>query len=377
MSSLGFRWSLGALVAVLSLAPAVHGQAAATARRVEARDTSFAATVRRLSEPGGFFDSDNLISNETSYLHVVNRLRDLGVSGGAYIGVGPDQNYSYIAAIRPTIAFMIDIRRDNALQHLKYKALFARSRNRMEFLCRLLGRPLPPDIDRWDRQPIGAILAWLDSARVDPAAAARERRETLALVESYGVPLDARDRETILRFHGEFMREGLELRFSSFRRSNSGMYPNLRTLITERDLAGEMSSYLATEEAWRFVHDLHARNRIIPVVGNLAGDHAFPALASELRARRLRVSALYTSNAEMYIWRDGLFPKFANTVATLPFDDRSVIIRSYFDRSGTRHPLAVSGHFSVQLLQRARDFVRRWRAGDIRTYWDVVSLDAR
>lgn len=377
MSSLGFRWSLGALVAVLSLAPAVHGQAAATARRVEARDTSFAATVRRLSEPGGFFDSDNLISNETSYLHVVNRLRDLGVSGGAYVGVGPDQNYSYIAAIRPTIAFMIDIRRDNALQHLKYKALFARSRNRTEFLCRLMGRPLPPDIDRWDRQPIGAILAWLDSARVDPAAAARERRETLALVESYGVPLDARDRETILRFHGEFMREGLELRFSSFRRSNSGMYPNLRTLITERDLAGEMSSYLATEEAWRFVHDLHARNRIIPVVGNLAGDHAFPALASELRARRLRVSALYTSNAEMYIWRDGLFPKFANTVATLPFDDRSVIIRSYFDRSGTRHPLAVSGHFSVQLLQRARDFVRRWRAGDIRTYWDVVSLDAR
>ncbi len=377
MSSLGFRWSVGALVAFLSLAPAVHGPAATTARRVEARDTTFAATVRRLSEPGGFFDSDNLISNETSYLHVVNRLRDLGVSGGAYIGVGPDQNYSYIAAIRPTIAFMIDIRRDNALQHLKYKALFARSRNRMEFLCRLMGRPLPPDIDRWDRQPIGTILAWLDSARVDPAAAARERRETLALVESYGVPLDARDRETILRFHGEFMREGLELRFSSFRRSNSGMYPSLRTLITERDLAGEMSSYLATEEAWRFVHDLHARNRIIPVVGNLAGDHAFPALASELRARRLRVSALYTSNAEMYIWRDGLFPKFANTVATLPFDERSVIIRSYFDRSGTRHPLAVSGHFSVQLLQRAGDFVRRWRAGDIRTYWDVVSLDAR
>ena len=377
MSSLGFRWSLGALVAVLSLAPAVHGQAAATARRVEARDTSLAATVRRLSEPGGFFDSDNLISNETSYLHVVNRLRDLGVTGGAYIGVGPDQNYSYIAAIRPSIAFMIDIRRDNALQHLKYKALFARSRNRMEFLCRLMGRPLPPDIDRWDRQPIGAILAWLDSARVDPAAAARERRETLALVESYGVPLDTRDRETILRFHEEFMREGLELRFSSFRRSNSGMYPSLRTLITERDLAGEMSSYLASEEAWRFVHDLHARNRIIPVVGNLAGEHAFPALASELRARRLRVSALYTSNAEMYIWRDGLFPKFDNTVVTLPFDERAVIIRSYFDRSGTRHPLAVSGHFSVQLLQRAGDFVRRWRAGDLRTYWDVVSLDAR
>jgi hypothetical protein len=377
MSSLGFRGLAATLVVALAIVPPALGQSAATGRRTESRDTSFAATIRRISEPGGFFDSDNLISNETSYLHVVNRLRELGVTGGAYIGVGPDQNYSYVAAIRPSIAFMIDIRRDNALQHLMYKALFERSRNRTEFLCRLLGRARPADVDRWDDRPIDSVLAWLDAAPVDAVAGERERRETLAVAASYGVPLDARDRETMLRFHREFMQEGLELRFSSFRRANSGMYPSLRSLIIERDLAGQRSSYLASEEAWRFIKRLHATGRIVPIVGNLGGDQAFPALAAELRARNLRVSALYTSNAEMYIWRDGLFPKFARTVTTLPIDARSVIIRSYFDRSGTRHPLAVPDHLSVQLLQRTQDFVRRYRAGQIESYWDVVSLDAR
>jgi hypothetical protein len=371
MGQTGLRTTL--LSATL-VAVAAGAQAPAPAA---ARDTAFAAAVQRLSEPGGFFDSDNLISNESSYLHVITRLRRLRVSGGAYIGVGPDQNYSYIAAIRPAVAYMIDIRRDNALQHLLYKALFERSRNRAEFLCRLLGRPLPPTIERWSGRPITEILAWVDSTRLDDASGAREREATLRLAASYGVPLDERDRATVLRFHAEFMREGLELQFSSFRRGNRGMYPSFRSLIVARDLDGEMSGFLASETAWRTVRDLHAAGRIIPVVGNLGGDTAFPALAAELRARNLRVSALYTSNAEMYIWRDGLFPAFARTVAALPIDARSVIIRSYFDRSGDRHPLAVPGHISVQLLQRISDFVTRYRNGQLRTYWDVVSLDAR
>src|SRR6185312_13859069 len=112
-------------------------------------DSSFAKLVQRLSEPGGYFDSDNLISNETSYLHVLDGMRRLKVQGGAYIGVGPDQNFSYIAAVRPEIAFMIDIRRDNLLEHLMFKALFGMSRNRIEYLCLLFGKPVPRDADRW------------------------------------------------------------------------------------------------------------------------------------------------------------------------------------------------------------------------------------
>src|ERR1700741_1964490 len=86
---------------------------------------SFAGLVARLSEPGGYFDTDNLVSNERSYLHVAGKLRELGgSSGGAYLGVGPDQNFSYILAVRPALALIIDIRRDNLLQHLLFKTIF-------------------------------------------------------------------------------------------------------------------------------------------------------------------------------------------------------------------------------------------------------------
>src|SRR5688572_9427141 len=96
---------------------------------VERVDSAFAKLVARLSEPGGYFDSDNLVSNELSYQHVMGAMRRLKVGGGAYIGVGPDQNYTYIARVRPKIAYMIDLRRDNLLQHLLYKSLFDLSRS--------------------------------------------------------------------------------------------------------------------------------------------------------------------------------------------------------------------------------------------------------
>jgi hypothetical protein len=42
-------------------------------------------------------------------------------AGGTYLGVGPEQNFTYIAALRPKMALIIDIRREMMLQHLMYK----------------------------------------------------------------------------------------------------------------------------------------------------------------------------------------------------------------------------------------------------------------
>src|SRR3954453_7599613 len=73
--------------------------------------------IEKWSEPEGYFDSDNFISNETSYLHVIDDLRQRVKPGGIYIGVGPDQNLSYIAHTRPALAVITDIRRQNMLEH--------------------------------------------------------------------------------------------------------------------------------------------------------------------------------------------------------------------------------------------------------------------
>src|SRR3954468_3361212 len=140
MMSVRLRRAAAFLACTLAACSVTHSRDSAEPQRppfvprlaVSAPDTSFARLVARLSEPGGFFDSDNLISNETSYLHVLQAMQRLGVRGGAYLGVGPDQNFSYIAAVRPSIAIMVDIRRDNLLEHLLFKALFEMSRTRVE-----------------------------------------------------------------------------------------------------------------------------------------------------------------------------------------------------------------------------------------------------
>src|SRR5262245_57598047 len=95
----------------------------AAAPTLAAATPPFAEMVGRLSEPGGDFGGDNLISNEQSYLHVMPALAQARVSGGAYVGVGPDQNFSYIAQVKPEIAYLIDIRRDNLLLLLLFRAI--------------------------------------------------------------------------------------------------------------------------------------------------------------------------------------------------------------------------------------------------------------
>jgi hypothetical protein len=111
-----------------------------------------------ISETEGYFDSDNFISNEAGYLKVLPLLREHGVRGGVYIGVGPDQNYSYIAETRPRLAILVDIRRQNLIQHLYFKALFQLSSSRIGFLERLFGRRVPDDFGSAKEPPISQIL---------------------------------------------------------------------------------------------------------------------------------------------------------------------------------------------------------------------------
>jgi hypothetical protein len=330
--------------------------------------SEFAALIEQLSEPGGYFPSDNLVSNETSYLHVLGTMQLMGVSGGAYLGVGPDQNFSYIAAVRPEIAFMIDIRRDNMMHHLLMKALFANARNRMEYLCLFTGRPLPRDVDRYTDAPLADIVTYIDTVAPDPEAFDRAARKVDAAVHSFGVPLSTEDLNTIHGIHGAFYRDGLEIRYSN--RGRFSPFPTWRQLLFQTDLDGHMRNYLATEEDFRFVKELEARNRVIPVVGDLSGPHALAAIGREIEARGLRVSAFYVSNVEQYLFQGAGFERFAATVAALPFDDKSVIIRSFFRGL---HPYNVPGHMSTQLLEPIDAFAGEQRNGGYRNYYEVVS----
>jgi hypothetical protein len=337
-------------------------------------DSAFAALSARISEPGGYFDSDNLISNESSYLHVLGAMRRLGVSGGAYVGVGPDQNFSYIAQVRPRIAFIIDIRRDNLLQHLLFKALFEMARNRAEYLALLTGRAVPNDIAKWNRRTIADIVAKIEQSAPDADQFETTRGMVRAKIKRYGIPLTAAELETVSRIHQAFFDSGLDLRFTSIGRSPRSYYPTLRVLLLERDLTDKQLTYLADEDDFQFLKRLQARNLVVPVVGNLAGKRALREIGRVVAERGERLSVLYVSNVEFYLMREGSFDTFAATVGTLPRTPRSVIIRSYFGGGfyGS-HPQSVPGYFSTQLLQTMDSFVKESSRGGYATYIDLVT----
>src|SRR5262249_7587673 len=106
-------------------------------------DRDFWRLTDEFSEPNGYFRSDNLLSNEIFFQNVIPDLVNRTKPGGVYIGVGPEQNFTYISAIKPKMAFIPDIRRGNLDLQLVYKALFELSGDRVEFVSRLFNRPRP------------------------------------------------------------------------------------------------------------------------------------------------------------------------------------------------------------------------------------------
>ncbi len=334
----------------------------------------FARLVESLSESGGYFDSDNLISNELSYLHIAGALRSRADKGGAYVGVGPDQNFSYIAAVRPSIAFIVDLRRDNLVLHLLYKSLFELSRNRLEFLCLLFGRPVPADRTVWDSRSLTDLLGYIDRTVPDTARQARTQAIVADRVRSYGLGPRSVDYRTLKRFHDDFIRAGLELRFTSYGRGPRSYYPTIRQLYLERDLAGREASFLAQEDDFRYVQTLERRGRVIPLVGDFGGTRAFKGIGQYLRGRGERVSLFYTSNVEFYVFRQQVFRRYADNVRALPWSNRGLIARSYFGGvMGQPHPQARPGYASVQLLQTADNFLRQAANPNRVSYRDLVS----
>jgi hypothetical protein len=126
----------GILALVLSLAPF----RAADTLPARLNDAEFWKMVTDYSEPDGSFISDNYVSNERSYQQVLASLAVGRNPASGYIGVGPEQNFTYILPLQPKIVFIVDIRRQNLIEHLMYKALFELSPNRAEFLSKLFSR---------------------------------------------------------------------------------------------------------------------------------------------------------------------------------------------------------------------------------------------
>jgi hypothetical protein len=333
----------------------------------------FARLSRELSEEGGYFRSDNFTSNETAYLTVVDKMRQLGASGGAYIGVGPEQNFTYIAKIRPRIAFIVDVRRQAIIQHLMYKAIFHLSPDRIQFLSRLLSRPLPKDKGPKPDAPINEILVFFSQAAADEKAYAANLAAIRKVIESeFQFPLSEGDQKNLEYVYTSFREDGLDIAYR-MGDSRGGYFPTLKDLIAQTDLQGKLGNFLAINEDYEFVRNMHRKNLIVPVVGNFAGKKALRAVGDYLRKNGFTVTAFYTSNVEQYLFQDEIFTAFAENVRTLPINDNSLFIRSATGRFP--HPARLPGHRASTLLQRMTVFLKDFDEMRYQNYFDLVTIN--
>ena len=299
-------------------------------------DQEFWRLIRTLSEGNGTFQSENLLSNEVEFANTAARLRQRVKPGGVYLGVGPEQNFNYIATIRPKIAFIIDIRRQNMLEHLMYKALFELSADRSTFISRLFSRRHVGGLKRdLTAAELFDAYADLQPDSVEFQKNLQDIKETL--LRKHALPLSPEDWQILSSVYAAFREFGPLIEYSSRGGGPSGraFSPTYQRLMTDMDDAGREWSYLASEEGYGTVRDLELRNLIVPLTGDFGGPKAIRSVGQYLKDHGGVVSAFYVSNVEGYLFRggdrlgnsNGGAERFYANAATLPLDTESTFVR--------------------------------------------------
>jgi hypothetical protein len=400
----GFRAAVGVSGVFASMVAACF--AAALPRQVPAQqlpaqqfperlaDSTYWRLVTTFSESSGYFASDNYVSNENEWQYVIPPRLATVNRDGAYIGVGPEQNFTYIAAFTPRIAFICDIRRQNLVQHLLYKALIEMSADRADLMSMLFARVRPPGVD--PSFSSGQLIAAFAPVAPDSALYFNTLRAVYdRLKRHHGFALTATDSITIRDVLSVFVDAGLDVNYAaggghsvrtivrggpaSFDSGLRPMRPGYSTfadLMLEDDGAGNNRGWLGTEAAFRIVKEYQERNLIVPVVGDFAGTKALREIGEYLTANSTPVSTFYVSNVEQYLFEDeSNWKKFYSNVAALPLDENATFIRSLSNRSQVSPRKSDSR--LAQITSSIDRVVRAFVSGSLTNYFDLIELRDR
>jgi hypothetical protein len=281
--------------------------------------------ITEFSETGGSFDFAMYMSNEVTFQTVIPELLRIVSPGGVYLGVGPEQNFTYIAVLRPKIAFIVDIRRENMLEMLMYKSLFEMSSNRAEFISLLFSRRQPSGLDA--QAPLDRIFDFHSAAKPDPQLFEQNLQNIKTrLLKTRRFPLTSQDQRTIDSIYYEFFRGGPDASLTTYGTT-------YRLLMRQTDDQGRNRNFLATESNFQFVRDMHQLNLIVPVVGDFAGPKAIRMVGRYLQDHAAEVTAFYVSNVEEYIGSPtSVWSAYCRNLAALPVSTSGTFIR--FGRAG-------------------------------------------
>ncbi|MCH7782244.1 hypothetical protein IID62_04190 [candidate division KSB1 bacterium] len=319
----------------------------------------FSEMVNSMSESGGYFRSDNWVTNEWTYLDIIEPMKKLEIEGGVYIGVASNQNFTYIANIKPDLVFFVDIRHQNKMQHLVYKILFELADTRAEWISLLFAKPLDKD-GPGKSSDINEIVAYFRSAESDRNMYEENKQKIVdILTKKYKFELDDRDLREINNVLNTFYMYNLNITYSG---GWSRRHPTLGQLM-QLSVGGEQKNAFNSRDDYLFLKKLQEDNKIIPLTGDFAGPKALTAVADYLNDHKLTVSAYYVSNVEQYLFRNWVFPQWANNIKKLPLTDKSIFIR-----------WSASGYRATR-LQYMKNFVKNFDAGKYYSYEELNYYD--
>ena len=401
------------LVAVCAAASVVTSSAASVLHRasppafqqgMSLSDSAFWDLFVSASEPNGNFGSENFVSNEVQYQDVIATLQRTLPAGGVYLGVGPEQNLTYIANLKPALAVVVDIRRQNAIQHLMFKALFELCSTRLCFVERLFSRALRGKVEASDKVE-RMLEAAEDASPNDSVYSASLAAIISRLTRTHNFALSPADQDAIAYVLEAFFNVGPRITYGT--RQNGlaatemtrNTFASFAFLQHTADLDGVQRGFLASDANYATIREMQLRNLVVPLVGDFAGPKALRAVGDFLKQRKLRVTSFYVSNVEQFLFPTKI-AAFYESVATLPLDSLSVFIRTMPRGSvaggieiggGPAPPMLITGRDGTQVLSIfARPAIvgdalisgtgsivttlSEFRAGNIRAYRDAIAL---
>ena len=340
--------------------------------------TSLADTV-----PASNYESDCFVTSEAGYNDVlVRRVPSREVTTGAYVGVGPDQNFIYAGVLRPRIVLIVDARMDNLLEHLMFKLLMERAETPLEYLAALFSRELRPGAAVVEPGP-GPLLAAFDALPVSGAVHETTvkwiKAELLRRWDRLAPYLDRID-----YLCGQFFARQLEITsISATLHANLDFVPTFREVIGACETHGVNLHYLTDPGRYGYVRSLQVKDRIIPVLGNIVSEQSIAQVNELLRRSGETVSHLYLSNLEEFLLgrylmdSEGIarrpnpagllsgdygvaYRELLNRIGQLDLHEDAAVIRFFFP--GTFDGFDY-GHFPYLLgdIRLLKGFLAQWR----------------
>jgi len=225
--------------------------------------------------------------------------------GGAYLGVGSDQNYTFIAVARSQWAWVMDYDPRVVDHHKRLRAFVLEAATPEEFIA------------LWSPKNSKRALEAIERHHTDAAELPKLRRGYWATHE---------------RLHA-YYRE-------------------------QRDPArGRPSGYgwLADAEHYAYVRTLFQQGRLAPIKGDLLGKQSIRTVAATATALGVPLRVFYTSNAPSS-WGGQITAAYRENLMALPFDRHSVVLQTTgkggFRQSGHWHHNVEWGRHLQTLLRR-------------------------